>query len=162
MSQPSEDSRAAAPLRSFEDLEELLRADRVQFRSDPAHGRVEIPTAVGGEGTVLMLIWDGRQPFLHLTLALPFEVPAARTARVEHAILTLNHGMALPGFGINHATRTVYYRISLPRRLDGSVAAGELRGLINVAATTARQHGAALRDLAAGDEAVAGPSAGRP
>jgi hypothetical protein len=147
-----EGAQSEDALRSFEDLQGLLRRDGVRFQSDEPGGRVSLPTAIEGDETAMLVVWDPRRPFLHVTLALPFEVPAARLPVFERVLLGLNHGMLLPGFGLNHATRTVYYRISVPRRLDGSLAGGEVRGLVNVAATTARHHYRRLRELLEGGD----------
>jgi hypothetical protein len=162
MSQRAEDARAHEILHGPQNLRGLLERDGVRFEFDEARGAASIPTALEGDGTVMAIVWDPRRPFLHLTLALPFEVPADRLPVFEREILGLNHTMLLPGFGLNHATRTVYYRISVPRRLDGSIAGGEVRGLVNVAATTARSHYRRLRELLDGGDGSGVVAASRP
>ena len=54
-----------------------------------------------------------------LVHALPLVVPRERLGAVESAIVRLNHALALPGFGLDHESRRLYFREVLPITAEG-------------------------------------------
>ena len=124
-------------INNFQDLLSLLARDQVlhQTTSDP--NAVAIPTRRGTMEGVLLLRWQAAQGVVQLVQSLPLEVPIERVAAVQDAILRLNHALAMPGFGINPALRTPYYRVVLPLHASMPVTDMMLRALFSAAVRNA-------------------------
>lgn len=45
--------------------------------------------------------------------------------------------MTLPGFGLDHRNGFIYFRLSIPRRDDGTISAKELQRLVRTSINTA-------------------------
>lgn len=108
-----------ARLHSFQQLLDVLTRDRVLHQADMDVQSVSIPTRrPAGEG-LMVLRWQQREAVLQLVHALPVIVPPERLGAVESAIVRLNHGLALPGFGLDHESRRLYFREVLPITAEG-------------------------------------------
>ena len=107
-------SEAPARLHSFSQLLAVLDHDQVLHQTDLALQTVSVPTRrPQGEGLMVMR-WQDREGVLQLVHALPIVVPEAQMAAMEAAIARLNHALALPGFGLDHENRRLYFRTVLP------------------------------------------------
>lgn len=107
---------SAAPenLHTFQQLLAVLDRDGVLHQTDLNLQTASIPTRrPQGEG-LMVLKWQEREAVLQLVHALPILVPEERLSAVEGAIARLNHALALPGFGLDHETRRLYFRCVLP------------------------------------------------
>ena len=124
-------------LANFQDLLNLLEKDNLPHRADAERQQVELPTKSGSLEGELLILWDARSFIVQCIQPLPFEVPEARIGAVERAIAYINHALVLPGFGLNHINRVLYYRLSVPRRSDGTMSAEELQLLFRTTASTA-------------------------
>jgi hypothetical protein len=122
---------------NFQDLLELLKNDNVPHRANPEQQSVEIPTQSGSLEGELLILWDARSSLVQCIHPLPFEVPEDRIPAAESAISRINHALTLPGFGLNHVSRLLYYRLSVPRRDDGTLSAQELQRLFRTTVSTA-------------------------
>ena len=139
----------------FAELLAMLEADRVPHRADAATQLVEIPTRLASEDATLLIVWDRDEHLVQLIQPLPFEVPTGAVPAVEDALVRINHALKMPGFGLNLASRYAYFRLAVPRRIDGTLAPGELRRLCGVTVSTAREYEGALRGVALDGERAA-------
>ena len=112
-------STAPMQLRSFDDLIALMNRDGVFHQVHAEDKSVRIPTEKRALDGVLIIRWQDRDNVLQFIHPMPFEVPPERSAAVERAITRINHALALPGFGYNHDTRLLYFRIAAPLLPDG-------------------------------------------
>ena len=133
---------------TFDELTGLLREDGVVFQADAASERIEIPVSLGSRTTALHIDWHSQGNLVQLVHPLPFQVPTERMSAVESAIVRLNHAIAVPGFGMNHASRFAYYRLVASRDAAGALDADEVRRLCHVVASTARDYGHLLLAVA--------------
>lgn len=133
---------------TFDELTSLLHGDGVAFQADAAREHIEIPVTLGTRTTALHIQWHADGNLVQLVHPLPFEVPTDRMSAVESAIVRLNHAIAVPGFGMNHASRFAYYRLVAARDAGGALDADEMRRLCHVAASTARDYGHLLLAVA--------------
>lgn len=127
-----------AALASFDDLVALLTHDNVPHQADAAQGRVVIPTESGPLVGEMLLLWEADSPVVQFIHPLDFEVPMERIAAAESAIARINHALVLPGFGLDHDHRYLYYRLSTPRRPDGTLLPDEVERLFRTTVNTAR------------------------
>lgn len=125
-------------LTNFSDLLNLLTKDKIPHQVDRQQQRVSIPTKSGVLEGELLIEWDVSNPIVQVIQPLPFLVPENRIAACESAIARINHALMLPGFGLNHASCLLYYRLSIPRRSDGSFPVDELQLLFRTAISAAR------------------------
>ena len=135
-------------LSSFADVVASLRADGVELVADVERQRIEIPVPYGPRRAALLIRWEQEKALVQVIHALPFGVPAERASAVESVIVRLNHSLAVPGFGMNPASRLCYFRVYATLRDDGTLGVAELRRLCKIAASTAREYGHFLSAVA--------------
>lgn len=123
---------------SFEDLILLLEQDNIPHSTDVEQQRVDIPIKLDTFEGDLMILWDARSPLVQFILPLPFQVPDTSVSVAESAIARLNHALMLPGFGLDHTHGFLYYRLSFPRRPDGTLSSEEVEYLFQTTVNTAR------------------------
>lgn len=128
----------AASIGDFSSLVHALQSDGAELQVDTAAGAIRFPLTEDWLTSVLWLRWDPEHTLLHVMLPLPEAIPAERIADVESLIVRLNHTLVLPGFGLDHEHATVYFRLSVPRGLGGSLAYLEIRKLLRTAIETVR------------------------
>jgi len=124
-------------LANFQDLLNLLKEDNVPHRANPEQQSVELPTQSGELEGEMLILWDARSSLVQCIHPLPFEVPEDRIPAAESAIARINHALTLPGFGLNHVSRLLYYRLSVPRRDDGTLSAQAVQRLFRTTVRTA-------------------------
>lgn len=134
-------------VRSYGQLIELLRRDQVTHQLDPNEQVITIPTRRDHDEGVALLRWQDRDGVLQVIHTLPVTVPAERVAAMESAVTRLNHALALPGFGLNHQTGTLYFRVTLPVAAAG-VSPQDLQSVFRAAVRTAFDMLPALRRVA--------------
>ena len=134
-------------IRSYQDILDLLARDGLMHQADTADLSVRIPTQRGPFEGVLLLRWQERDGVMQLIHPLPLRARPDRLAAVESAVLRLNHALALPGFGLNHQTGTLYFRVTLPVAAAG-VSPQDLQSVFRAAVRTAFDMLPALRRVA--------------
>lgn len=128
------DGNASAPgklITSFAELEELMTQDGVEFESVPEATTIQIKTGISEQAGPLLVRWDERQGVVHFIQAVPVRVPDDRLREIESTIVRVNHGMLMPGFGMNHTNRLIYCRVSIPIQLRGGILDREIRSYFN-------------------------------
>lgn len=146
---PEQRMAEAGPLITrFDELVELFVADRVLHRVDEARATVTIPTRRGELDGALSIRWQARDGVVQIIQSVPVLAPYERLPALGRAILLLNHGLALPGLGLNWDTGAVYYRLTLPLRPGGGLKAEDLRASFGFAVRTAARLLPALRRVA--------------
>jgi hypothetical protein len=119
-------------IRSYADLVEAIRNDRVPHTTIDSEEAVEFIVNRPPLHTTAAIVWNARALLVQFAVPLPFVVPVDRVPMIESAVARLNHVLILPGFDINHATNCAYYRTVLSRRMDGSIDYEEVkRGLVS-------------------------------
>ena len=124
-------------LANFQDLLNLLKEDNVPHRANPEQQSVELPTQSGELEGEMLILWDAISSLVQCIHPLPFEVPEDKISAAESAITRINHALTLPGFGLDHRNGFIYFRLSIPRRDDGTISAKELQRLVRTSINTA-------------------------
>jgi hypothetical protein len=124
-------------LTDFESLVEFLEQEKVPHQVDLDNQKIIFPTKFKTLESELLILWDIKNSLIQCIHLLPFEVPETRITAAESAITWINHELMLPGFGLNHERRFLYYRLSLPLRDDASISAEEFQQLVQTCIRTA-------------------------
>jgi hypothetical protein len=122
---------------NFESLTDFFDKESLPYQVDKDNQKVLLPTKFHALESELLILWDKDSSLIQCIHPLPFQVPESRIAAAESAISWINHVLMLPGFGLNHASRFLYYRLSIPRREDGAISVKELQQLVQTAISTA-------------------------
>jgi hypothetical protein len=108
----------AKTIRSFAELTTMLADVKAPHRVFPDEQRVELTAEPGLPGP-LAIRWEKQHPFVQLVQPVLLDVPAERLREVEGAVLRLNHASMFPGLSFDHATSTVYDRVTAVVLVDG-------------------------------------------
>lgn len=92
-----------------------LQADGASPQVDAALGEVRVPIQETWLHSALILRWDTQHTLLHLLLPIMDPIRNDRISATESLIVQLNHRLVMPGFGMDGAHRTPYFRMSVPR-----------------------------------------------
>ncbi len=146
---------AMETIASYQDLVALLSQAGLQHQADAAGRTVQVMVEKDDLIGSVFIQWQEEQKLLHLVLPLSIEISPAHLPQLALALAILNHGLPLPGFGLNVAINQCYFRITVPLRPSSagggfSIAGKEVQGLFNLVVTTAAQHLPRLREIAAG------------
>ena len=112
----------------FDGLLGLLNKDSVTHQTNQQEQLVLIPTEKGGLDSVFVIRWAADSGIVHFIHQIPVKLPSERLSAVEVAMMRLNHAMAFPGLGINHDSRSMYFRMSIPYQPKGGLTGEEVRG----------------------------------
>lgn len=123
-------------LATYDDLLAFLRREGVSFREVRIHQAVEIPTQAPPVEGVLAILWQAEPALVQLIHPLPMAIPQEGMYAVADALLRINHALAIPGFGLNHAEASPYFRLVLPRHADDQLPESELQRAIRCVLTT--------------------------
>lgn len=116
-----------ALITDFGGLVNLLNRDSVTHQSEMEKKSVLIPTEKGGIDSVCLIRWAVEDGVVHFIHTIPVKLPKDRVQEVESAMMRLNHGIAYPGLGISHETGGIYFRMTVPIKPRGGLAANEIR-----------------------------------
>lgn len=103
-----------AAVHNFEELVTFLNENKVQFRHDSAQQVIELPSQSPPLVGNLYMRWEKSVPFIQVIQFMVENVPADRVREVETAIARLNNTLEVGGFGIDHAQRRLYCRMTVP------------------------------------------------
>lgn len=123
-------------LTSFADVVALLQRQNAPHRANPEQSLVELPVKNPPLEGWLVVRWE-KQGLVQFIVVLDMKIEPARMAAAESAVARMNHALILPGFGLNHATGALYYRIVLPRHED-KMSEDDFTGGLRVALNNAR------------------------
>jgi hypothetical protein len=124
------------PIKTFEDLVDFLKNENTTHQVIE-NQKIIFPTKFKTLESELLVIWDIKNFLIQCIHPLPFQVPETQIAAAESAIAWINHELMLPGFGLNHEGRFLYYRLSLPLRDDASISTEEFQKLVQTCIRTA-------------------------
>jgi hypothetical protein len=130
----------AGMIRSYHELVGQLAAHGMIRRTSPEAEMV----AVTKEDAEVILRWDDPGLLLHVTQAIPRRIPSERWTAVACTITGLNHELTVPGFGLDPESRMAYYRLVVPRHLDGAIAWEEVLRVLRICVRTTRQYAATI------------------
>lgn len=122
------------PIRSYNDLIDLLVADGVPHQASPAERGALVPTRMNGLEAAIILRWSPEQGALHVVHTFPGLVPTEARPAVLRAITLLNHALALPGLSMDVDQGALYYRSLLPILRAAPPLAEDLRRLFSLVA----------------------------
>lgn len=132
-------------LQTYEDLLAYLRREGAAFAAVRERHAVELTTHSPPVEGALVILWSPDPQLVQLIHPLPFPVSPERISAVEGSLLRVNHALTLPGFGFNYVNTTVYFRLVIPRHLDGALDEDELRRAVSTVMTTVRDFWHPLR-----------------
>lgn len=131
---------------AYEDLLQLLAAGNVPHEAHRKDEMVEIPIEKGELDSVLVMRWQADRVIQFIAL-LPFEVPVGRQDVMFRALMLLNHGLIIQGFGLDFGARRVYFRLTLPVR-PGGVTGPEVTAMFRASVRLAAQYHPVLQAIA--------------
>lgn len=141
---------SATPIQSYNDLLAALTRDGVMHRASPAERSVMIPTRVGGADAAMILRWAPDQGALHVVQSLPVSAPAESHGRLNHALILLNHALALPGLTLDMERGLLFYRSLLPILRVAPPLLEDLRRLFSLVVRNSADVTPALAEIIAG------------
>jgi hypothetical protein len=147
----------AAPilLKTYQDLLDLLNHDSVLHKADNEKMSATMPTKRKDLDGVMIIRWQQKDGVVQFIQTMPIDIPEARVAAVETAMMRLNHAMAVPGFSLDHTNRMAYFRMVVPFQPRGFLQDNELRAYFQVTLRQAAEFYDPLKRVAAGADPVA-------
>lgn len=121
---------------TFDDLVALLRAEDVQCQPDEPNQLVVFAVKNGPLESEMIIRWEKQLMLAQFAVAFPYKIPPPHMALTEHAIALVNHRLVMPGLGIDHDPRMLYYRVVVPRGDDGSLSYDHLFRLVSTTIDT--------------------------
>jgi hypothetical protein len=103
-----------ANVHSFEQLAAFLSQNQIPHTVDVAHTLIEVPARAAPLPGNLVMKFHRHMPFINIIQFMVNDVPPARVHDLETAIIRLNCLYEVPGFGLDHDTRRLYYRLAVP------------------------------------------------
>jgi hypothetical protein len=150
-----EAAEAPRVLTTYQDLIDLLKRDSVKHETDNKKALVRIPTKREDlEGTMLIR-WQAAEGVVQFIQTLPMDISEDRIPAMETAVLRLNHALAVPGFGLDHQNRKLYYRFVAPFMPRGGLQDKEVRLYFQLTLKQAAEFFAPLKQVAEGADPVA-------
>jgi len=119
---------------SWPDLVSYLNKQKVPHQKNDADQSIQIPIQLADFSSQLYLRWEPNLPYVQAVCPVQVGVPDDRVAAVESAIARLNHGIALPGFGYDHANKFAYFRLTIiiePAGMDADFFGLMARAVVN-------------------------------
>lgn len=132
---------ASTTLTDLRTIADWLFAQGVALVQEPGGG-LTVPL----DDSAVLILWPEDDEVVQLVFPYDLDVPQSSVEAIESTCVRLNHGLSLPGFGFNHETRVVYYRLPVwapEHRMDSA----QLEALLDVLITTARDHAASFRKV---------------
>jgi hypothetical protein len=154
------------PIQSYQALVQLLDRESVMHETVAAEKSVYIPTKWNDMEGVQLIRWQDGDSVIQFIQSLPIQVPQQRVSAVESAVVRLNHALAWQGLDLNHQTRSLSFRLSLPLAGRDGVMPQEIMTCFRVALQTGINLVPTLRRITAGElsefDAVADAQKGLP
>ena len=110
-------------LTTFDQLLSFLAENKFPHAVDRAHQVVELPSKAAPLPGNLLIRWEKRLPFVQFIQFMIDDVPAARIQELEGAIARINCALEVPGVGLDHARRRLYFRLTMPVFAPEGIAA---------------------------------------
>jgi len=135
---------------SWQDLVAHLTKENVRFQQNDADQAIQIEIQLDNFSSQLYLRWETNLPYVQAICPVHMNVPDDRVPAVESAIARLNHAIALPGFGYDHANKFVYFRLTItvePAGMDANFFGLMAQGVVN----NARDFHSAIAGVIHGD-----------
>jgi hypothetical protein len=98
---------------SFDALVDALTNLGVAHRAVVEAREIELQVPGGLPGP-LTIRWEKSVPFVSVYQHVLDDLPAARMGELETAVTRVNHHLEVPGFGLDHDQRRLYFRSSAP------------------------------------------------
>lgn len=98
----------------FEQFMNFLEVNKFPHSVNREQQLVEIPSKAAPLPGNLYVKWEPRLPFLQLIQFMINDVPEARIADLETAIVRINCALEIPGFGFDHRRRRLFCRLTVP------------------------------------------------
>ena len=138
----------APVLKSFSDLVDYLRAERVPHEPTAASKSVHIPTEDGG---VQIIRWQDEDGLIQFIQSMLRNLPAERMPALESAVARLNHALAWVGLDLNHEHGLLSFRLAVPLMPGGTIEASAIPSGFRVAVRAAARLMPILTRVAAGE-----------
>jgi hypothetical protein len=101
-------------LTTFDQLLAFLAENKFPHAVDRAHQVVELPSKAAPLPGNLLVRWEKRLPFVQFIQFMIDDIPEARLGELEGAIARINCALEVPGLGLDHARRRLYFRLTMP------------------------------------------------
>ncbi len=134
----------------FDDVIALLEADGVPHTRHDAQKIVELATDSGAAKGTMIIRWETEVPYATVIHPIVMNVAPERLAALTECVTLLNHAILLPGFGVDHDARFVYFRLVLPIEPAG-MQADFFRTMVLACLNNSRDFWLALHGVAGGE-----------
>lgn len=125
---PTTASEQTGLIRTFDELLEVLKADRAPHQPDKdGKPMVLIPTALAPIDGFMAIRWSASEGVVHFMQSMNLTVEADRLAAAYEAIARLNHGLPVSGLGIVSRSNEIYFRLTVPISPRGGITPEETR-----------------------------------
>ncbi len=114
-------------IRTYDELKASLDKAGMKYQEKKASNMVILSTSKGSYKGAQLIIWRKDSGVVHFMESLGVIVPKERLADTETAFLRLNHGLRIPGLGINYKNGRVYFRTSVPLTPRGGIPESEVK-----------------------------------
>ena len=112
----------ATRLKSYEEFLEFMKHQQLPHAVDAVNRIVELPCKGAPLPGNLYIKWHQTVPFLQLVHFMVEGVPDARVGALETALIRLNNVYEVPGFGYDHRSHRLYYRLVVPVLPDDGIS----------------------------------------
>ena len=134
----------------FDALLDLLNEDSITLKAQKEQQIVLVPVKRENVTTAMLVRWAAADGVVHFIYQLPLTVPEDRVQDVETAMMRLNHGIPIPGLGMNHEKQILYFRVSVPFQPRGGLLKTETRSFFRFAITQGNKWTPVIKDVIEG------------
>lgn len=138
-------------VQNLDDLIEILQTDMIQHEANLEEQYVVVPIQRGNLNAIQVVRWAARDGVIHFIQVIPLQVPDEHRSNVESGMLRLNHSYPIPGLGLNHETKTPYFRFSVPLQPRGYLLENEVKEYFNFCVNQSIQFAPTLAALSTGE-----------
>ncbi len=136
-----------AVVHTFDEFVAALEAMKVPHRAILATRELELQGGTSLPGPIIFR-WEMNVPFVTVRQYLLDDVPADRLTELERAVTRVNHHLEVPGFGLDHLRRRVYFKLAAP--VFAGIDTDTLNRLAKGALANAKEFAASFQAVANG------------
>ncbi len=135
---------------SLPDLTAYLDAEHVSYARHESQHMIELATETGPVKGRMFVRWETTVPYVSVIHPIVMDIPPERLAAVTQCVTLINHAILLPGFGVDHEKRFVYFRVVIPVEPAG-MEAKFFRAMVMACLANARDFWLALHGVVSGE-----------
>jgi hypothetical protein len=139
--------RAMALVHTFDEFAAALEKMKVPHRAILATRELELQSHTSLPGP-LTFRFEKNVPFITVRQYLLDDVPEDRMTELERAVTRVNHHLEVPGFGLDHLRRRLYFKLAAP--VMNGIEVDTLNKLAKGVLANAKEFAASFQAVASG------------